>query len=186
MALHDRPVRLTYADYLLFPEDGQRHEIIDGEHYVSAAPFIRHQVLSRRLNRAVGDFVEDRGLGQMLYAPVDVVLSPYDIVQPDLVFVSKERAGILTEKNIQGAPDLLIEILSERTRRVDEEVKLHLYERFGVREYWLVDPRRESVRVYRLQEDSFHPLGDLAAGDVLSTPLLPGLTLPVAEIFRAS
>jgi Uma2 family endonuclease len=186
MALHDRPVRLTYDDYLHFPEDGQRHEIIGGEHYVSAAPFIRHQVLSRRLNRAVGDFVEDRGLGQMLYAPVDVVLSPYDVVQPDLVFVSKERAGILTERNIQGAPDLLIEILSARTRKVDEEIKLHLYERFGVREYWLVDPRRESVRLYRLQGDNFRSLGDLGAGDVLSTPLLPGLALPVVEIFQVS
>jgi Uma2 family endonuclease len=184
MALHDRPVRLTYSDYLLFPEDGQRHEIVDGEHYVSPAPFIRHQVLSRRLNRAVGDFIEDRGLGQMLYAPVDVVLSPYDVVQPDLVFVSNERAGILTEKNIQGAPDLLIEILSERTRKVDEGMKLQCYERFGVREYWLVDPERDSVWVYRLQEDHFHLVGDLAAGDVLSTPLLPGLALPVAEIFR--
>src|SRR5215218_2041044 len=108
MALQDRPVRLTYTDYLLFPEDGQRHEILDGEHYVTAAPFLRHQALVVELAAALHPFIRSNKLGQLFVAPADVVLSRHDIVQPDLVFISTERLHILTERNIQGAPDLVV------------------------------------------------------------------------------
>ncbi|HVR97646.1 MAG TPA: Uma2 family endonuclease [Thermoanaerobaculia bacterium] len=184
MALHDPTVRLTYEDYVLIPEDGRRHEILDGEHYVSAAPFVRHQQISHRLTLRLGNFIEEHDLGEFLSAPIDVRLSPHDIVQPDHVFVSKARAGIVKEKNIQGAPDLLIEILSDSTRRVDEGIKMRRYEHFGVWEYWLVDPRRETIRIYRLTESGFELAADLAKGDTLSTPLLPGLSVPVPDIFR--
>jgi Uma2 family endonuclease len=185
MALHDRPVRLSYDDYLLIPEDGLRHEILDGEHYVSAAPFLRHQVVSRRFTLALGLFIEANGLGELFAAPADVVLSFYDVVQPDLVFVARERLHILTEKNIQGAPDLVIEILSGSTRRIDEGIKLAAYERFGVREYWLADPAQKTVTVHRLEEDSFRKTAELSAEgeDTLATPLLPGLEIRLAEIF---
>src|SRR5829696_4755988 len=145
MALQDRPVRLTYTDYLLFPEDGRRHEILDGEHYVTAAPFLRHQALVVELAAALHPFIRSNKLGRLFVAPADVVLSRHDIVQPDLVFISTERLHILTERNIQGAPDLVIEILSESTRRTDGGVKLATYERFGVRECWLADPGRKTV-----------------------------------------
>ncbi len=184
MALHDPTVRLTYEDYVLIPEDGRRHEIIDGEHYVSAAPFVRHQQISHRLTLRLGNFIEEHDLGEFLSAPTDVLLSPHDIVQPDHVFVSKTRAGIVKEKNIQGAPDLLIEILSDSTRRIDEGIKLRRYEHFGVREYWLVDPGRETIRVYRLTGSGFEPAADFSTDETLSTPLLPGLMLPLAKIFR--
>ena len=185
MALHDRPIRLTYDDYVLIPEDGNRHEIIDGEHYVSPAPTLKHQDVSLQLTLALGNFIQAHRLGKLYVAPADVVLSFYDIVQPDLVFISKERLHILTRKNIQGGPDLAIEILSDSTRRVDEGIKHSTYERFGVKEYWLVDPDQETVAVHRLEEGRFQKIVDLAAGagDVLATPLLPGLEIRLAEIF---
>jgi Uma2 family endonuclease len=188
MALHDRSVRLTYNDYLLFPEDGQRHELIDGEHYVSPAPSLKHQDVLLELALALGGFLKANRLGRLFVAPADVVLSFYDVVQPDLLFVSKERLHILTKKNIQGGPDLAIEILSNSTRKLDEGVKLAAYESFGVREYWLVDPDRETATVHVLEEGRFRKIAELAAeaGDILTTPLLPGLEIRLAEIFAES
>ncbi len=185
MALHDRSVRLTYVDYLLFPEDGQRHEILDGEHYVTAAPYLRHQRILLRLALVLGPFIETHGLGQLFLSPVDVLLSRHDIAQPDLAFVSNQRLPILTDRNIQGAPDLVVEILSASTRRADESVKLDIYERFGVEEYWLVDPSRDAVTVYRLDSGHFSKAAELSAKgeDSLTTPLLRGLEISVAHIF---
>jgi Uma2 family endonuclease len=185
MAVQDRIRKLTYNDYARIPDDGQRHEIIDGEHYVSPAPFIPHQGLSIELGSRLHLFVKRHRLGSVFAAPCDVVLSKHDIVQPDLLFISKERAGIITGKNIQGAPDLIIEILSEGTRRLDETVKLDLYDRFGVPEYWTFDTARKTSRVYRRTLQGLRLVAELSAedGDVLTTPLLPGIEIPLAEIF---
>ena len=188
MAIHDRIRKLTYEDYARIPDDGQRHEIIDGEHYVSPAPTMPHQRISRRLTLRLGGIVEQLGLGEVFYAPCDVVFSKNDIVQPDLLFVSNERTGILTEKNVQGAPDLIVEILSEGTRRLDETVKLDLYDRSGVLEYWIFDTYRKTARVYRRTLRGLRLLTELSAEaeDVLTTPLLPGLEIPLAQIFGSS
>ena len=126
--------RLTYDDYLHFPPDGKRHEIIDGEHYVTPAPSTRHQRISRRLVTAMDVYFRDHPLGEVLNAPLDVILSDFDVVQPDVVFVSNERTDI-AEDGIRGAPDLAIEILSPSSRRTDEVAKRKLFERVGVREY---------------------------------------------------
>jgi Uma2 family endonuclease len=186
MALHDLPAKkLTYEDYLLIPEDGKRHEIIDGEHYVSAAPFIRHQDLVVRLTIRMGGFVETHRLGRFLVAPTDVILSPHDIVEPDLLFISNERSSIVEEKNIQGAPDLVIEVHSGSSRRIDRGVKRLAYERWGVREYWMLDPERKEAEVWeRTTEGLLRQRALLSKEDVLTTPLLPGLEIPLAEIFR--
>jgi Uma2 family endonuclease len=186
MALPDLfPRKLTYEDYLLIPEDGRRHEIFDGEHYVTAAPFVRHQRVSSRLHSSLEPWVFERDLGVVLAAPVDVLLSPHDIAQPDLLFISKERRGLLTEANVQGAPDLVVEILSGSTRGRDERLKHERYERFGVQEYWLVDPERGSIRIFRRQGDRFHLAASLSVtdGDMLTTPLLPGLAVSLSAIF---
>lgn len=185
MALHERSARLTYEDYVLFPVDGLRHEVIDGEHYVTAAPFLRHQALVRRFLLAIGPIIETGGLGELFPAPVDVVLSRYDVVQPDLVFIAEERRHILTDRNIQGAPDLVIEILSPGTRKIDEVVKLDLYEHSGVGEYWLADPEGRTVTVHRLEGGRFRRIAELSAAgsDALTTPLLPGLRVALAELF---
>jgi len=186
MALRDPSPKLTYEDYVLLPEDGKRHEIIDGEHYVTAAPFVPHQDLLVRLTVRLGAWVEDHQLGRFLIAPTDVILSPCDIVQPDLLFISRERASIVTQKNVQGPPDLVGEILSDSTRRLDQEVKRKIYARFGVREYWLIDRSSRTIQVWEHAEGSFRLRANLstAARDILSTPLMPGLEIRLAEIFR--
>ncbi len=186
MALRDLdlPRKLTYEDYVLIPEDGQRHEILDGEHYVTPAPFIRHQLISSNLHSLLGPFIRKRRLGTLLAAPTDVLLALHDIAQPDLLFISNERARILKEKNVQGTPDLVVEILSKSTRRRDERLKLERYDLFGVLEYWIVDPAKEGVKVYRREGGRLRLAADLSATEVLKTPLLPGLEIAVAEVFE--
>ena len=189
MAIRDTIRRkLSYEDYLLFPEDGLRHEILDGEHYVTSAPSRWHQAASANLTYFFVGFLRRHPLGKVFSAPFEVVLSEHDIVQPDLLFISNERLDILTEKNVQGTPDLMIEILSGNSRRRDETLKRDRYEWAGVLEYWLVDPRRQTVRIYRRSGAGFGAALDFsaAAGDVLTTPLLPGLEVPVGEIFDQS
>jgi Uma2 family endonuclease len=187
MALHDLARKLTYEDYALIPEDGQRHEIIDGEHYVSPAPYLPHQDLLVELTLRLGGFVKAHRLGRFLIAPADVLLSVHDIVQPDLFFISNERAAIAQEKNVQGAPDLVVEILSKGTRRLDERIKLEAYDRCGVREYWLFDRFRKGVQVWDRTDGGFRqrPFLSAAAEDVLTSPLLPGFELPLAEVFES-
>src|SRR6476661_3948808 len=186
MALHDLARKLTYEDYVLIPDDGQRLEIIDGEHYVTAAPFLSHQRLHFLLTLRVGGFVETNRLGFFFFAPADVLLSAYDVVQPDLFFISSERAAIAGSKNVQGAPDLVIEILSRSTQRLDGGAKLQAYERCGVREYWMFDLFKRGVQPWERTDGGLRPKPFLSAvaGDVLASPLLPGFELPLAELFE--
>jgi len=180
------PIRLTYDDFVNFPDDGRRHELIDGEHFVTPAPALRHQELLGRLYLALGNHLAQHRAGKVYLAPADVVFSSFDVVEPDLLFVSNERLEILADTRLIGAPDLVVEILSPSTRRTDEIRKLHLYDRFGVREYWVVDPDIDVVKVYRRTEDgSFARMVELAAADddVLQTPLLPGLSVKLRELF---
>ncbi len=177
--------RLTYDDLLALPDDGLRHELIGGEHYVTAAPNTKHQIVSVNLTVALAPFVKAHGRGHVFTAPYDVVFTRHDIVEPDLLFVSRERLALLTERNLPGAPDLVIEILSPSTRRIDEGVKRDLYARMGVREYWLADPLFDTLKVYRQTGEALPLVAELSAeaGDVLTTPLLPGLEIAVAAIF---
>jgi Uma2 family endonuclease len=181
-----RTLKLTYGDYLHLPEDGKRHELIDGDHYVTPSPTPRHQLVLANLGGILYAYLREHPLGRIYPAPLDVVLSDSDVVQPDLLFLAGERGDLVTERNLQGAPDLVIEVLSESTRRTDEITKRHLYERHGVREYWVIDPVLETVKIYRLTGEGFRREAELSteAHDRLSTPLLPGLSVPLDEIFR--
>ncbi len=172
----------TYEDYLLLPDGGKRYEIIDGELFVTPAPATRHQRISGRLQADLWTCVEEHGLGQVFDAPTDVLLSQVD---PDILFVARERLQIIKERNIAGAPDLVVEILSETTRKADEVLKRKRYERFGVREYWIVDPVLETAKVYRLGGAKFERLAELSreAADTLTTPLLRGFSLSLAKLF---
>jgi Uma2 family endonuclease len=176
--------KLTYEDYVLFPEDGQRHEIIDGEHYVSPAPTPKHQRILMRLSSRLHVFAEEHRLGEVLPAPTDVLLSRHDVLQPDILFISNERATILKDKNIQGAPDLVVEILSASTRKLDERLKLARYELLGVSEYWIVDPLADRIHVFRPEGEAFRKAAELSGEDVLTTPLLPGLEIPLQYLFQ--
>ena len=180
-------VKLTYDDFVLFPDDGLRHELIDGEHYVTPSPNTKHQKVSLNLTLRLGSWLEQHSLGQIFYAPFDVVFSHFDVVEPDLLYLSHERAAqVLTDANVQGVPELVVEIGSPTTRRRDETIKRALYERAGVLDYWVVDPELDVVRVYRRDGERFARPHELSAeaGDVLTTPLLPGLELTLDDVFR--
>ena len=181
-----RSSQLTYEDYLLFLDDGKRHEIINGDHFVTPAPKTKHQKVSFNLTVALGSFVKQRGLGLVLVAPSDVILSDENVVQPDLLFVSTARATIVTEDNIRGAPDLVVEIISETTRKKDEVTKRKLYERFGVQEYWVVDPELETVKIFRRTQQGYGRAEELSkeANDILTPDLLAGFDLALTEIFN--
>jgi Uma2 family endonuclease len=143
-------VKLTYDDFVLFPDDGQRHELIDGEHYVTPSPNLKHQKILGNLHLAIGGWLESHRIGQAYLSPFDVVFSRFDVVEPDLLYLSNERASaVLTEANVQGAPELVVKIGSPSTRKRDETIKRRLYERGAVSEYWIVDPEVDVVRVYR-------------------------------------
>lgn len=179
--------KLSYEDYALIPDDGRRHEILDGEHVMSPAPKTKHQRIVSRLDRSLGTFVDERGMGEVFVAPFDVVLSEHDIVQPDVCFVADDRLGIVDEDNCKGAPDLVVEVLSASTRRRDLIGKRKQYERFGVREYWVVDPAVDAVQTFRPGADGrYERVGDLAAeaGDALTSPLVPDWRLALADLFR--
>jgi Uma2 family endonuclease len=180
-------VKLTYDDYVLFPEDGKRHELIDGEHFVTPSPNTKHQTIAVGLTGMIWSYLQQHAVGRLFAAPFDVVFSEFDVVEPDLLYLSNERAArVLTPKHAAGAPDLVVEIGSEGTRRRDETIKRRLYERFGVMEYWVIDPEIEVVKVYRRTGDRYERAAELSieAGDVLTTPLLPGLDLPLTQIFQ--
>ncbi len=180
-------MKLTYDDFVLFPDDGKRHEIIDGEHYVTPSPNTRHQRISMNLTMAIGSWLEKHPTGRLFYAPYDVVISYFDVVEPDLLYLSNERAAdVMTPKHLQGAPELVVEIGSPGTRARDETIKRHLYDRAGVAEYWCVDPELDVVRVYRRDGDRFARPVELSreAGDILTTALVPGLSLPLERVFR--
>jgi Uma2 family endonuclease len=179
-------VKLTYDDFVLFPDDGKRHELIDGEHYVTPSPNLRHQRISGKLYLAIGAYLQANPIGELFYAPLDVVLSDIDIVEPDLLYVSRARAAeILVPQHVRGVPDLVIEIASKGTRKRDETIKRGLYERKGVTEYWVVDPEIDVVRVYRRRGEVFERPVELRtdADETLETPLLPDLRIPVRTIF---
>jgi Uma2 family endonuclease len=180
-------LKLTYDDFVLFPDDGKLHELIDGEHYVTPSPNVRHQQIQGDLFALMWTYLEAHPIGRVFTSRLDVVFSRFDVVEPDIIYLSHERAeNVVTKANLQGAPELVIEIGSPSTRQRDETIKRHLYERSGVSEYWVIDPDIDVVRVYRRTGDSFARPIELSreAGDVLTTSLLPGLELPLARIFR--
>jgi Uma2 family endonuclease len=180
-------VKLTYDDFVLFPDDGKRHELIDGEHYVTPSPNTRHQQISGDLFALIWTYLEAHPMGRVFHAPFDVVFSNFDVVEPDLLYVSNERAAdVVTPLHVRGAPDIVVEIASPSTRKRDETIKRRLYERAGVSEYWIVDPETDVVRIYRRTTEGFDRALELSreAGDVLTTPSMPGLVLPLARLLR--
>src|SRR5450759_5201869 len=142
-------VKFPYEDLLNFQNDGKRHEIIDGEHFVTPSPSTKHQDVSACLTALLWTYLKQHPIGRVYAAPFDVVLSDLDVVEPDLLYISHERLQVLTSQHVRGAPDLAVEILSPGTRKTDEVTKCQLYERFGVGEYWGIDPERDTIKIYR-------------------------------------
>ena len=181
--------RWTYSDLVALPDDRLRHELIDGEHFVSPSPAIPHQVILWNITEALVPYLRANPIGTALTGPVDVKLSPHTLLVPDLVYFTSERfAQVVNEKRATAAPDLVVEILSPGTRRRDKGRKRAVYDREGVCEYWMVDPEARSITVLRRPRPDAG-LTDvtvlvLVDGGVLNSPLFPGLRIPLREVFR--
>jgi len=175
-------LRFTYEDYLLLPED-RRYEIVAGELFLTPAPTPYHQTVAMRLGFLLHAFVERENLGQVFIAPCDVVLSRFDVLQPDIFFIAAGRLSIIGEKYISDAPDLVVEVLSPSTADRDQVAKAKQYARFGVAEMWIVDSDAHAVEVFRNSPESFRREAVYSATDVLRSPAAPGLELRLDRVF---
>jgi Uma2 family endonuclease len=171
---------LSYADLESFPDDGLRRELIGGQLFVTPSPITRHQQIVMRLASAFHVHLSNHGGGEAFLAPLDVVLSDHDVVEPDVFFVAAAQSEIVGERNVSGVPALLIEVLSEA--RSDRVVKRDLYERFGVPEYWIVDGDADRVEVYRNDGGRYAKPEIFEPGDTLTLESLPGFALDLATL----
>ncbi len=176
--------RITFEDWLRFPEDGNLYEILGGELAVSPPPTLRHQRIGRKLLRAIDSYFEERSSGEVFYAPTGVRLSAEDVLEPDLVAVLREHFDRMAdERYVTGVPDLVVEILSPGTAGRDLGAKREIYERAGVPEYWIVDPVAAAIQVLTLVDGTFQEVGPYRRSQTLVSPLLPGLAIQLAKIF---
>jgi len=177
------PIKFTYEDYKNLPESETKlYELLEGELVMVPAPVPYHQDILRNLLRLLAGHVQTQRLGKVYLAPLDVVLGE-DVVQPDLLFISYERTSVIHEEEIRGAPDLIIEILSPATAQRDRTYKRTLYARHGVKEYWLVDPDTRTIEVLTLGTKGFRQAGRYEGDQMLISPLLAGLAIPLDQIF---
>jgi Uma2 family endonuclease len=176
--------KLTYQDYLLLPDDGKRYEIIDGDLYMTPSPITIHQMIVGRLSQLLMNYFDAHPIGTVFVAPYDVILSDVDVVEPDLLVVLKDGAARITAKNVQGPPDVAIEILSPGTAARDRDLKRKRYEHFGVKEYWLVDPDANTLEILRLTEGRFHRLSLTTRPATCVSPLFPDLILDLGKLLK--
>jgi Uma2 family endonuclease len=176
--------KFTHADLLVMPDDGKRREIMDGDLIVTPSPKFRHQEISGNIYAAFLKYLEGYPIGKIAYAPLDVILSEYDVLEPDLLFVLNEHRHIIQDW-VRGAPDLVIEIVSPTTEAIDRGPKLKAYARFGVPEYWIVDPEQRAIEVYRATSEGYQPAQVFQGPDALTSLLLPGFSLSLREVFSS-
>jgi Uma2 family endonuclease len=178
--------RVSFADLERWPEDGRRYELYDGEVYEVPSPLPLHQIVSARLHLTLADYVRDHG-GIVLYAPLDIVFTEYDVVQPDLLLFTRERQHLINPRKVTRVqPDLAIEILSPGTAGNDRGRKMRLLARHGVREVWLVDPDAVTVEIYALTGDQFVLAGMWNRSECVHSPLLPGLSFAPADLLTST
>ena len=181
--LRTEPRPFTVADYMSLPEHGPRYQLVDGELHMAPAPNRHHQFISGELEYALREYLKANPVGAVYDAPFDVQLTEATVVQPDISYFSKQRFSYLTEHGAEGAPDLVIEILSPKTAQLDLSVKREIYARTGVQELWIVEPETRLVKVYRLPSNAQTPVETLSADQSLTTPLLPGLSIDLSNVF---
>ena len=186
--------KMTYDQYLRLPEGRNQYEPFDGELVITPSRSVGHQRIIGKLCTQLLPYVEAHSLGLLLVSPVDTIFDPYTVLQPDILFVSRERIPEVVKDRIEGAPDLTIEVLSSLTVEKDCRRKLAVYSQFGVREYWIVDPEAQTIELYAREGGPSH--GDIgpqggplrltrtfSAEEAFASPLFPGLGLPVASVF---
>ena len=174
--------KLGYEDYARMLDEGKRYEILDGELYVTPASTPLHQRLSKRLQRQLEAFFETGGLGEVFNAPIDLVLGEYDIVQPDLLIAG--NPGQVSHRAIEGAPLLVVEVLSPSTRAQDRGVKARRYADLGVRHYWILDPDVERIECLRLEGSTYRAVAEGSAPATLAHPDWPDLTIDLGALWR--
>lgn len=177
------PIKLTYQDYCALPDDGRRYEILDGDLYMSPAPFVFHQRLVLRLATVLKTHVEAQDLGEVFIPPIDVILSKHNVVQPDVVFVSQSRREIVGEKNINGAPDLLVEVLSSSSVERDTRDKRNIYARCGVDHYWLIDPDETRIVELKKVDKAYAQIAEVAGRGQWRPQLFPNLIIDLAKLW---
>lgn len=174
---------LTYEDYVLLPNDRNRYEILEGELTVTPAPSTKHQTASGNLFVLLAHYIKERDLGKLFHAPIDLILQSTSVLQPDLLFVSKARQRIITEKAIEGVPDLVIEILSPGTSRIDRVTKAQIYARYSVPAYWIVDPEQEVIEIYLLEADGYRLAATLQGKTPMFAPPFTELKIAARDVF---
>ncbi len=174
--------KFTYNDYLLMPDE-KRYELLDGEFYMVPSPNEAHQRVSGNLGFLLRQHVRESGLGFVYDAPFDVVLSVEDVVQPDILYISKERANIVTENNVSGSPDLVVEVISSSSAKRDREIKSKIYSKYGVKEYWIVNPIVSNIEVRSLKDGLFETVSTYDKGDILTSQVIPDLKINLREVF---
>lgn len=177
------PLPMTYDEYCLLPDDGKRYQVIEGELFVSPAPRTTHQRIIVQLMAMLHANIEAHDLGVLYVAPTDVLLSPTTVVQPDIFFIRRENMGIITELNIQGPPDLCIEVLSPGTESLDRERKMAVYARYGVQEYWIIHPMRQMVSIYVREGDIFVLRIEATGDDAIFSDIVTGFQTSARSIF---
>lgn len=176
-----------YEDYLHLPDDGRRYEIIEGVLYMANAPSTEHQYAAFKIAFQLELFIQQQGLGTIFTAPYEVHLSENSKpVQPDILFVRSERMGYLGKQAFEGAPDLIVEVISPSSIRLDRTVKFDAYERYGVMEYWLVDPKARLIEVYTWARGEYALFGQYTGDDIVMSKLLDGLQIKASLLFQPS
>lgn len=183
MALPASKKQYTYADYEKLPE-GAPYQLIGGDFVKEPAPVPYHQMVSMRIEFELVKFVEERDLGVVLNAPTDVYFSDTEVYQPDILFISKDRMNIIGEKNIEAAPDLVMEILSPSSAYYDLRHKMHVYETSGVREYWVVDPIGKGIEIYQNINGEFRLFNKALSSGLICSALLEGFTVELEKVLR--
>jgi Uma2 family endonuclease len=174
----------TYEDYARLPDDGWRYEVIKGVLHMTPAPRTKHQKVVGKLYSALARFVEEHSLGDLYFAPIDVILSHRlaTPVQPDLVFITKERLDIIKDKFIEGVPDLIVEVLSSSNWLDDRREKYEVYAEAGVREYWIVDPNLRAIEVFVLRKGEYALVGKFGSGERVQSEVIDGFAVAVDEV----
>ena len=176
--------KMKVAEFLeIEVEPGLIYELINGEIVKKSAPSSKHQKVSGKLFRLLSDYAEKKKLGEVLYAPLDVFLGEYNAIQPDLLFVAKAREEIITDNGVEGPPDMIIEILSPSTMKNDRGDKMKIYREHQVREYWIVDPKNQSIEVYQYQNGDYDLVSFAVEVGEINSSVLAGLVIEVNTAF---
>ena len=175
--------KMTYDQYCLLPEDRNQYELFDGELVMTPSPSARHQDIVLTLATKLAAHIGKYSLGKLYVSPLDTIFDEYTVLQPDILFVSRERVAAIVKERIEGSPDLVVEVLSPSTFHKDIRRKMRVYSQFGVREYWIVDPEEQTMELYQRVGEKLELDRRFASQETFQSSLLPGFQLEVRSIF---